>query len=376
MEKRWITVWSQSHTRAGFGVKGRKNRTVQFSFDCPLDGDGIRLRFSNHFSEEKYEISAVSAHIAGSCFSVKRGGNTKFYVAPGERVTSDILETTVHSGDVIEVRIFVSSDQYEGNSTVRNARWSKKGDYTGGCAFEADPSEFRKRSPGILRFVPVIESIEILTDKQPKVIAGFGDSITQQSLWIGPLSKRLYDAYGDQIILLNAGIGGNRIVNEDNGFYRIFGPSGINRCQRDLLEIPELGCVIFALGTNDIGMGKKGKPDFVDAAQMIDGALKIIAQLHDKNIRVIGTTILPRKGSSGYRESYNEETRTAFNEWVRSSGSFDAVIDFDQIMKDDIEPLKIKKGYAMFDQVHPNEKGGLYLANAIDLELLYKLAGE
>ena len=367
MSEKYRPIWIQNHTRAGTGVRGRKGRTIRFEIPCQMKGSALRISFCNLFSQEDDLVGPMSLHRNGKVYEVKVNGEKVFKVGKDCHIDSDPIKADLAKGEILEFRLFCNSREAEGNQTVRNAVWSVKGDFTEQKEFPLAFAEKRKRGEGIVRYIPNVERIEVLNDEKPYVIAAMGDSIVQQSQW----TNRLYERISDRnVVLLNAGIGGNRICNDGEGFYKMFGPSGIHRLESDLLSLEELDLVIFALGTNDIGMGKKGKKDYVSYEEMIKGTEFIVSKLHEKGVKVIGTTILPRKGSSGYSKDYDVENRRKYNEWVLNGNGFDDVIDFAKILHDEKDPEKLPDDCCLFDKVHPNGKGGKIIAEAIDLNVL------
>ena len=369
MNEKWQKTWIQSHTRAGFGVRSRKGRTIRFSVPCQLNGSKLRIVFSNVFSETEDIIPSMTMIRNGEFIPITVNKDEKIVIRNGEYVASDPIKGPFSKGEILEFRLFSPGNTSEGNQIVRNAVWSKKGDYTSSKDFPVAFNEKRK-GEGIVRFIPSLESIEIFSDDDPYVIAAIGDSIVQQSQWTNPLYERIGKESDKDVVLLNAGIGGNRICNDGEGFYKMFGPSGLNRLERDILSLQKTDAVIYALGTNDIGMGKQGKRDYVDCERMISDTKKIIEKLHEKGIRVIGTTILPRKGSSGYKENYDIENRKQYNDWVLNGNCFDEVLDFASYLYDEKDPEKMPDDCCLFDKVHPNSKGGRIIAEKIDLSIL------
>src|SRR6185436_8221296 len=159
----------------------------------------------------------------------------------------------------------------------------------------------------------------------------FGDSITdgarssqgKNQRWPDRLAERLAAKYpGRPIGVVNAGIGGNRVLSETN--ITMFGQSALTRFDRDVLSVPGVTDVIVLEGVNDLG-ARAGRPS---AAELIAGYRQLIERAHARGVRMIGATILPYEGAA-YFTPEGEAIRREVNAWIRKPGNFDAVIDLD-----------------------------------------------
>jgi lysophospholipase L1-like esterase len=164
------------------------------------------------------------------------------------------------------------------------------------------------------------------------------------------------------------GIGGNRLL----GGSGCCGASALARFARDALDQPGVKDVILLEGINDIGIGmarprmEKG----VTAARIIAACRRLIAEAHARNVRIFGATILPYQGA-GYFTAAGETIREQVNEWIRTSRAFDGVIDFDAVMSDPVNPLRLNPIYDSGDHLHPNDAGYQAMAGAINLGMLF-----
>jgi lysophospholipase L1-like esterase len=175
--------------------------------------------------------------------------------------------------------------------------------------------------------------------------------------------------YGDRAVLINKGIGGNRVLHAGGGLFRIFGEAAHDRLDRDVLSIPGVTTAIVALGTNDIGQAKRTSKEYVTADQRTAGLRDMVERMTDCGIKVVGTTLLPRLGSFGYK-GYHEVTRNAVNDWIRSYDGFDYVIDFDAATRSADDPDRLQAQYDCGDHLHPSSAGGTAMAEAIDIRKL------
>jgi len=180
---------------------------------------------------------------------------------------------------------------------------------------------------------------------------------------------------GPTLAVADEGIGGNRVLT-DSPFY---GVSAEARFERDVLDQPGVRDVIVLEGINDIGfsagpprLGGLPQPGTaISAAQIIAGYQQLIAAAHARGLRIFGATLLPFQGA-GYYSAAGEATREAVNHWIRTSGAFDGVIDFDKVLRDSADPLRLNPLYDSGDHLHPNDAGYQAMADAINLALLLR----
>jgi lysophospholipase L1-like esterase len=167
--------------------------------------------------------------------------------------------------------------------------------------------------------------------------------------------------------VVNAGIGGNRVLTDVPNIWQ--GISAIKRFGHDALEQPGVRDVVLLEGINDIGnnAGPNGAP--LTVQDLVDGYRNLIGQAHAAGVRIIGATMLPDYGN-GYYSSSAEDIRQAANDWIRTRGAFDGVIDFDKVMRDPANLIALNPSYDSGDHLHPNAAGMQAMANAVDLQLL------
>jgi lysophospholipase L1-like esterase len=205
-------------------------------------------------------------------------------------------------------------------------------------------------------------------------VVAFGDSITDGSLSTPDANNRYPDELAERLVaagrptgILNAGIGGNRLLSDAPGF----GERGVARFQRDVLSQPRVRTTIVLEGINDIGMGEAaGTP--VTAEQLIAGHRALARAARAAGVTVIGATITPTKGCPypGYSTERGEAVRDAVNHWIRTSGEYDAVADFDRALADPADPDRMRGEYDGGDGLHPNDAGMRAMAEAVDLRSL------
>jgi lysophospholipase L1-like esterase len=210
-------------------------------------------------------------------------------------------------------------------------------------------------------------------------IVAFGDSITDGSRstpdtnnrWPDHLARRL-QSQGIRMGVLNAGIGGNRVIGEaqmpPGADVRAVG-AGINalaRFEHHVLSLPGATHVIVLEGINDIGNARDNPTP--SAADLIAAHKQLIEQAHARGLRIIGATLTPFWGAAYYSE-VAEAKRQAVNEWIRTGKAYDGVIDFDKAARDPADPKKLLEKYDSCDYLHPSDAGYKAMADAIDLSL-------
>ena len=202
------------------------------------------------------------------------------------------------------------------------------------------------------------------------MVVALGNSITEgaQSTnnafrgWPDRLAERLAAAKSKWSVV-NAGIGGNRLLRYGTG------PNALARLDRDVFAVPGVKTIILLEGINDIGRGffAAGEPVTAEALEAADK--QIIARAHAHGIRVIGATLTPYRGAF-YFMAEGETVREAVNQWIKTGGAFDGVIDFAAAVADPADPTTYRADYNLKDKLHPNDAGYQAMADAIDLSLI------
>ena len=183
------------------------------------------------------------------------------------------------------------------------------------------------------------------------------------------LARRLA-SQGSTVALMNVAIAGNRVLSEGVAPVGFGGNAGINalaRFDRDVLALPGVTHVIVMEGINDIG--NSGQNGIVATADDLIAAHKqMIDRAHERGLKVYGATLTPFEGAA-YFTAEGEEKRKALNQWIRTSGAYDGVIDFDMVVRDPSAPGRIKSAFDSGDHLHPNDAGYKAMGESIDLAL-------
>jgi lysophospholipase L1-like esterase len=203
-----------------------------------------------------------------------------------------------------------------------------------------------------------------------------GDSITDGYQALGPPGQRWTDVLAarlnelparQRLAVANAGISGNTVSVQPNPYDptgQCCGPPAPQRLVRDVLGVPGVRTVFLLEGTNDIGGGVNAPP--APASQVIAAMAQIANRVHARGLRIVGATVLPMCLTAGGPQ---EQARLAVNTWIRTSGTFDGVVDFDAVLRDPADPT-VMLADLRADCYHPNAAGDALLGSAIPLSLL------
>jgi lysophospholipase L1-like esterase len=258
-----------------------------------------------------------------------------------------------------------------GNQT---AYVSQAGDFTGATAFPTQATTEARYW---------LSGVDVMAPRRAFSVVAFGDSITDgwgstldaNHRWPDYFSERLNGGPGPffgRVGVLNQGISGNRLLND------FMGPSALTRFDRDVLAQPGAEHVIIMVGINDIGFpGAFGLPESVTADEIIDGLSQLISRARAHGLRVYGGTLTPFEGTTfpGYYTPEGEAKRQAVNHWIRTGAPFDAVFDFDAVLRDPDQPTQLLPAFDSGDHLHPSDAGYEAMADAIDLDLFLPRRG-
>lgn len=371
----WTPIWHQAAAPAfAMGFLAGKKKTVVYSVISQVSGEKLRVRFSNHYGKKPYTIGGLTVWAQGEMHTVTRDGSCVFTVPAGESCYSDALTLPVTMGEELEIRLYYASKVMDSNMIEENAV-SYQGNHT--TDSELPPPRWEKymEQYSLYEAIPGMDQIEVFTGQPSKIIVAFGDSITALNRWVKPLQRRLFDAYGGDYALMNAGISGNCLLYDVPGLMGAsYGEKGVSRFERDVLRFSGLCGVILALGVNDVAYYSQKTGAVISLEQYASAVTDIVDRLHKAGVRVIAQTLPPRSGfvKKGYTPEM-EALRVSINEWIRDSALFDYMVDADALLRDPKNPSFTDERYHQGDHLHPNQAGGMLLAQAYDLQ---KLTGE
>ncbi len=228
---------------------------------------------------------------------------------------------------------------------------------------------------------PFLVAVDVASRTSQGAVVTLGDSITDGANSTGDTNRRWPDVLAGRlraakrdVAVLNQGIGGNRILHDGVGEYGpAFGPNALARFDRDVLSQTGVRWVVVLLGINDIGHPGANAPETenVSAEEMIAGLRQLVERAHAKGLRIYGGTLTPFEGITwpGWFSPEKEAKRQAVNQWIRTSGVFDGVIDFDKAVRDPSSPSRMLPAYDSGDRLHPNDAGLKAMGEAVDLGL-------
>jgi lysophospholipase L1-like esterase len=283
-------------------------------------------------------------------------------IPAGAPLISDPVDLPVKALDRLLISSYLPGTAARTGHTLLQYVSGTTGDQTGAPQL---PSQH------LARLTALVSEVDVDATTATSVVVTFGDSITEgaQSTnngfrgWPDRLAERLAAAKSKYSVV-NAGIGGNRLVRYGTG------PNALARLDRDVFGVAGVKAVILLEGINDIGRGftTLGPQDPVTLEALIAADKQFIARCHAHGIKVIGALLTPYQGA-GYASPAGEEVRSGLNNWIRTSGAFDAVIDFATPTADPANPLTFRADYNLRDKLHPNDAGYQAMADAIDLGL-------
>ena len=357
------------------------NRTIRQIVHLSLGGDKVRIRLSNEFGTRPVLIGAASVAVAGQGSGIAAqslrpltfGGARSFVLPPGAPLVSDAVDLDVAAFTDLAVSLYLPATTELGTvhaTGLQTAYVSSAGDFT-------TASEFPTEDRFVNRFF--LSGVVVEPVAPARAIVTFGDSITDGTAstvnanrrWPDVLARRLKDA-GVSVAVLNQGIAGNRVLSDGAGV------SALARFERDVLSQPNVSHVVIFLGINDLGFpGTAIEPNGIVRAadEIIAGYKQLIERAHMRGIKVIGSPLTPFENAlgetpnRGYFTPDKEAKRQAINRWIRTSGAYDAIIDFESVVADPAHPAAIAKSYDSGDHLHPNDAGYKAMGEAIDLKL-------
>ncbi|WP_306332248.1 SGNH/GDSL hydrolase family protein [Streptomyces sp. KL118A] len=384
----WTAAWASAPQRPSIGFKpnwseaGFDGQTLRQVVRVTEGGDRARIRLSNAYGTSPLRIAgATVARTAkgasvepGSVRRLTFGGKESASVPAGGELSSDRADLDLDAFESVTVTLHLSGTTGPATFHAQSFATSYRADGnhtadTGGRAFGESTESWYYLSGvdvGSSRTAPKRDGVVLFGDS---ITDGFASSTDRNRRWSDALAERL-DKAGKPRPVLNAGIGGNLVLNDSAWF----GEKATNRLSRDALDLPGVGTVVVLEGLNDIGFSETDKPTYkpapvVSARELINGHRKLIREARAKGVRVVGATLLPLGGSDHYGKRA-AAVSDAFNRWVRTSGEYDAYVDFDKALADPQDPERIAPAYDSGDHLHPNDAGYRAMADAVDLETL------
>lgn len=390
----WIGTWA---TAPQAFIPGRletfDNQTLRLIVHTSAGGPKARIRISNTFGDHPLLIGG--AHIGrrtaaadidpASDRALTFDGRSVVTIPARAMVVSDPVELDVPALADVAVSLFLPSATAATTShllALQTSYVSKgPGDFTAAAAFP---------SARTIDTWPFLTGVDVVAEAEGAAIVAFGSSTTDgdgstsdaNRRWPDVLAERLQNGQGPRLGVLNQGIIGNRLLSDSPPetrarFGEALGQAGLTRFERDVLAQAGVRYVLLALGVNDIVFPGSFTPasEMLSAEKLIAGYRQVIERAHDKGIRVIGTTIPPLENAifpapavEGHTPE-KEQLRQRLNDWIRSGAAFDAVVDFDEVLRDPSHPTRLLPAYDSGDHLHANDAGYVASGKAIPLAL-------
>ncbi len=349
------------------------DQTVRMVVRTSIGGEGLRLQFSNARGLDPVTLGAV--HIArhrgngtidpDSDRVVNFSGKNSVNLRPGALVISDPVNLSTAALEELAVSVYLPSSA--ATDTRHELGLNTTYIVPGNAVATAVPATGESN-----RSYFWLTGIETAAPTNTATIVAFGDSITDgyattadsHRAWPALLAKRLQDNPATSGLgVINMGISGNRVLRTN------IGASALARFDRDVLARSGVAWIILMEGINDITWSAlPGAPvnEQASAQAIIEGLSQLVDRAHAHGIRVMGATMTPMEGLWLYSEE-TESMRQAVNEWIRTSGKYDAVVDFDAATRDPQRPTQLHPARDSGDHIHPNDAGNAAMADAIDI---------
>jgi lysophospholipase L1-like esterase len=376
--QQWVGTWASAplldaHAKPADQLltPGTTGVTLREVVHVSIGGETLRVRFSNLYGTDPLVIGAAqiaqtlkgAAVVAGSGKPLTFHGQASVSIPAGALAVSDGIPFKFAPLSDLTVSFYLPNpsgpitEHQLGNATSYHAP---------GNGVASDTLE----TPSTLTSWEYLNGIDTLASTDTAAVITIGDSITDgakstidtNQRWPDELARRLQaDPKYRHLAVLNEAISGNKILLDGAG------PNVLARFDRDVLAQSGAKYLLILEGINDIGR-LHSFPDSVTAADLILALDQMIVRAHAHGIAVIGCTLTPYHGAGYYTEN-GETIRKAVNDWIRNSGAFDGVVDFEAAVRDPNHPDTFLPADDPGDHLHPNDAGYKVMGDAIDLKL-------
>lgn len=373
--EKWVATWSTAlqlvEPRNNPPSPGLTDNSLRQIVRVSIGGRTLRVRFSNEFSNSPVTMRSVQIAASVSQGAIDKStnikltfnGNQEITMDPGSVITSDPVNFKLSPRMDLAITIYFgdTSPDITGHPGSRTTSYILAGN-------DASVTDFTGSVPTEHWYV--ISGIDVLALSSASSIAILGNSITDgrgsttdlQNRWPDMLAERLRaNADTRRVGILNLGIGGNCVLRD------CLGPAAIKRYERDILSQPAVKWVIIFEGVNDIGRVRSADDMASVAGGLIEAYKMMIDSAHSAGLKVYGATITPFRGN-GYYNQYSEACRNEVNTWIRNSGRYDAVLDFDKVLRNPNDQESLVSSFQN-DGLHPDTTGFRKMADSIDLTL-------
>lgn len=383
-EGKWVASWGTAQMVAdgdnALPEAQWRDRTLRQMVHLSLGGERLRVRISNVLGTTPLLVEGASVAravkhgfpdlVAGTARPLQFAGKSAVVIAAGAEVYSDPVDLRIEpAADLaVSMHFMERPARQTGHPGARSSNFVAPGNQLMQTTL--------KDAATILRWYQLAD-IEVMAPAGAAAVVAIGDSITDgrgattdaNDRWTDFLAQRLARSGMGQVGVVNAGIGGGRMLRDG------IGPSLVSRFERDVLGRSAVSHAIVLIGVNDMaGLYRKGGTPQEHAQLLADlksAYRQVVERAHSRGVCVIGGTILPYGASGYYRASAaSERDREDFNSWLKSAGVVDGVVDFDAATRDPQAPGSLQKAYDSGDGLHPSPAGFKAMAEAVPLDSL------
>ncbi|MFW6763191.1 SGNH/GDSL hydrolase family protein [Acinetobacter pittii] len=386
-KSQWVTTWAASPQKVWnkdfvfpTNIPDQiSNQTIKQISQISLGGEAVRLVFTNQYGDQPLYIDKTTVGLvkeqslkAKSAYPVYFSGKLKAQILPGKQLISDPIQLPVPNHSQLMVNTFI-----EKPTTFKTFHWDAKQTswlITGNQTANLNTPSSAKTTTARL----LLSAVEVKPKRKAHVVAVIGDSITDgatatldaNTRWTDFLAKRLSP---HQVAVINSGISGNRLLTDG------MGDSALKRLNSEVFQYSGVKTLIVLVGINDISWPSTAfapKQQIPSFETLTEGYKRVVDEAHRQGIQVIGATLLPFSGAlpntplDNYYQPNKDELRQRINHWMRTSKTFDGVLDLEQGLKDSKHSDRLNPIYDSGDHLHPNDRGNQQMANLVDLNQL------
>ena len=370
----WVGTWAASpQAVANKDNLLAKDITLRNVVHTSIAGSMVRVIVTNELGTQPLQVGAAAIALSDGKDAVKSStvkpllfaGQPSVTLPPGTELLSDPVAMNLPAFADVVLSLYLpaqSMTTLTAHLTVSNTGVDGAGNQVAAKSLNGAVED---------KSWHFVKEIDVLASADSGAVVTLGDSITDGSgakrdshnRWGEVLARRLQaNKPTANLSVMNAGIGSNRILAGGAA------SSGLGRFDRDVLAAAGVRYLILFEGTNDINHSTPQDP--VTSAELIMAINQIVDRAHTHGIKVIVATINPRQGDAWPDEF--EKMRSEVNAYIRTSKSFDGMIDFDKATRDPAHPRIYLPAFDGGDHVHPNDAGHTAMGNAVDLSLFTK----
>ena len=390
MENKWVQAWGQAHSAFSYFYYPSCEKTFRLVIRSSVSGKKIRFELSNECAKNPVYIGAMSVArcdengaFLEECVTATVKFQKSFCLSVGEVVLSDEIDLSVEVGDYFCISIFVEKGHLRSGNLLDNVSLlTVKGNVTQAPEIENQRrkrDKVREVASSLLKMyfhkpIPLFQSVQVLNSTDARSIVVYGDSISQQGYWTNAFIKRILEAYPGKYSVINKSIMGSRLLLDYSPRFfckGLFGKSGLNRLERDVLNYPDVEYVVMALGTNDFlqpGTIQAPKTEKCTAEEFVNAVIKVSDILRNHGIKLVVFNIL-NFGENIDSRPEKEALVTKTNQLLQENKHhFHAFYDQAALCVNPEKPTCSKLELLGGDKVHPNKIGGQLVADNVNLD--------